>query len=197
MRLGVFGGAFDPPHAAHRALVEAALDQLQLDGLRIFPTGWAWHKTRQLSDARHRIAMAELAFADLPKVVVDRRETMRNGPSYSVDTLRELHTENPVAQLFLVIGQDQACALHTWREWETVLQLAIICVAARADSTGNAARFSAPPGLETRFVQLNFPSLPVSATNIRALAAAGQPVVPLVCASVARYIVYHHLYQSA
>ncbi len=196
-RLGIFGGAFDPPHAAHRALVEAALEQLQLDGMRIFPTGQAWHKTRPLSDARHRIAMAELAFSGLPKVRVDTRETIRNGPSYTVDSLRELHAENAGAQLFLVIGQDQAGVLHTWREWNAVVQLAIICVAAREDSTGTTLRFVPPPGLEQRFLQLRLPVLPVSASDIRSLAAAGQEVVPLVCKAVARYIVDHHLYQSA
>ena len=197
MRLGVFGGAFDPPHAAHRALVEAALDQLQLDGMRIFPTGQAWHKTRPLSDARHRIAMAELAFSDLPRVLVDTRETTRGGPSYSVDTLRELQAENAAAQLFLVIGQDQAGLLHTWHDWNAVVQLAIICVAAREDSTGTTPRFVPPPGLEQRFLQLSCPVLPVSATDIRSRAAAGQQVVPLVCEAVARYIVVHHLYPSA
>ncbi len=196
-RLGMFGGAFDPPHAAHRALVEAALDQLRLDCLRVFPTGNAWHKTRTLSDARHRIAMAGLAFADLPAVQVDPRETTRSGPSYSVDTLHELQAENPQAQIFLVIGQDQAQALATWREWEAVPQLAIICVAAREDSMGASKPFSPPPGLESRFIRLNFQVSPVSATDIRARVAAGQRVVPLVCAAVARYIVHHHLYQSA
>ena len=161
MRIGVFGGAFDPPHAAHRALVEAALGQLELDEMRVFPTGQAWHKSRQLSAARDRIAMAELAFGDLPAVRVDTRETARAGPSYSVDTLRELHAENPQAQIFLVIGQDQAQALSTWREWQELVQLAIICVAARVDSMGTTRRFTPPVGLEQRFVALIFEVLPV------------------------------------
>ncbi len=94
-RVGMFGGAFDPPHAAHRALVEAAVRQLQLERMYVFPTGHAWHKSRVLSPAIHRVAMAQLAFADLPEVVVDGRETLRSGPSYSVDTLRELHAQHP------------------------------------------------------------------------------------------------------
>ena len=196
-RLGVFGGAFDPPHAAHRALVEAALDQLQLDRLHIVPTGEAWHKTRPLSEAAHRVAMARLAFEDLPWVVVDTRETTRSGPSYSIDTLRALQRESPGAQLFLLIGQDQARVLSTWRESQALVRLAIICVAARQDSTGTSVHFVPPPGLEHRFVQLDLPDLPVSATDIRARAASGQRVVPLVCDAVARYIVLHHLYQSA
>ena len=196
-RVGMFGGAFDPPHAAHRALVEAAVRQLQLDRLYVFPTGHAWHKSRVLSPAIHRVAMAQLAFADLPEVVVDGRETLRSGPSYSVDTLRELHAQHPGAELFLVLGQDQAEALHSWHEPDVLVQLATICVAARAGITGIAPAFVAPAGLEPRFRQLRFPVLPVSATHIRSLAAAGLALAPLVCDDVARYIVDHHLYQSA
>ncbi len=197
LRLGVFGGAFDPPHAAHHLLVQSALDQLQLDALWLFPTGHAWHKPRDLSPAPHRIAMAELAFANMPKVRVDPRETVRGGPSYTVDTLRELHAELPRAALFLLIGQDQARALQSWHAWDAVVQLAIICVAQRNDCAGVADRFVAPHGLEQRFLQLHFPVSQVSATDIRARVAAGQVVVPLVCEAVARYIANHHLYQSA
>jgi len=197
LRLGVFGGAFDPPHAGHRALVEAALTELQLDRLRVFPTGQAWHKKRELSGAAHRVAMAELAFADLPRVRVDARETLRPGPTYSVETLRELHAEHPGATLYLVIGQDQAADLQRWHAWREVVQLAIICVAARAQSTGAATGFVPPAGLEPRFLRLSCPLLPVSATEIRRRAATGQSIVPLVGDAVARYIADHYLYQSA
>jgi len=69
-RIGVFGGAFDPPHAAHVALVQAAVANLQLDELRIVPTGQAWHKAWDLSPAHHRLAMAKLAFSQLPRVLL-------------------------------------------------------------------------------------------------------------------------------
>ena len=72
-RVGLFGGAFDPPHCAHVAIARAALDQLALDELRIIPTGVAWHKSRSLSPAADRLAMVRLAFADLPGIVIDER----------------------------------------------------------------------------------------------------------------------------
>ena len=197
MRLGVFGGAFDPPHAAHRALVQAALDQLQLDQLRVIPTGQAWHKTRVLSPAPDRLAMARLAFADLSRVVVDPRETLRSGPSYTIDTLRDLKAADAGAELYLIVGQDQALALPGWREWQEVVRLAIICVAARPDLTGSMCPFMAPVGLGLRCRQLSFPHLPVSATDIRQRIGRGQGVVPLVCNAVARYIADHHLYLPA
>jgi len=196
VRMGVFGGAFDPPHLAHRALVQAALEQLELDQLRVFPTGQAWHKPRRLSSAQHRLAMVRLAMAGLPRVLVDPRETLRDGPSYTVDTLRELQAEFPDAALFLLIGQDQAEALQSWHDWETVVRLAIICIAARADVTGSAAAFSPPAGLGARFLRLHFPLTPVSATQIRQQVAAGKGIAPLVGAAVARYIADNHLYQA-
>ena len=99
-RLGVLGGAFDPPHRAHFALAQAAIDQLQLDQLRLIPTGNAWHKARALTIAHHRLAMCALAFADLDRAVIDPRETLRSGASYTFDTLTQLCLEFPAAQLF-------------------------------------------------------------------------------------------------
>jgi len=112
-RVGLFGGAFDPPHAAHVALARAAVEQLQLDRLHIAPTGVAWHKPLVLSAAADRLAMCRLAFGDLPGIVIDARELRRDGPSYTIDTLTELRAEYPQAELFLQIGADQAAAFHT------------------------------------------------------------------------------------
>ena len=196
-RIAVFGGAFDPPHVAHVALARAALHAFDLDELRVIPTGQAWHKTRPLSAAAHRLAMARLAFADLPQVLVDARETERAGPSYTIDTLRELQHEWPGAELFLLLGEDQALALPSWRAWQEIARIAIICVAERGDGAQNKPRFSAPTPYESRFRQLPMPALPVSATGIRNQIAARQALGPLVLEPVARYIEDHHLYQTA
>lgn len=195
-RLGVFGGAFDPPHAAHRVLIEAALAQLHLDKMHVVPTGHAWHKSRALSSAKHRVAMARLAFADIPGVQIDTREVERGGPSYTIDTLQELRGDNPTAELFLIIGQDQAASFSHWRAWREIVDLATICVAARADAAGRVPQFEPPEGLQSHFEALQLPISDISATDIRERAAAGQGFDPLVCAPVARYIVLHRLYQA-
>lgn len=192
-RVGVFGGAFDPPHVAHAALARAAVDQLALDELRILPTGDAWHKSRTLSPAGHRLAMARLAFADLPRVVVDDRELRRAGPTYTVDTLRELLAEQPGVQLFLVMGEDQAAALTRWHDWETVVALAVIVVAGRAATPGET-RAALPP--QARFQPLALPAMAASATAIRSLVGSGRPIADLVAPGVASYIDRHHLYQQ-
>ncbi|MDM0013393.1 nicotinate (nicotinamide) nucleotide adenylyltransferase [Variovorax sp. J22P168] len=200
-RLGVFGGAFDPPHLAHVALVQAALAQLQLSELRIFPTGQAWHKARRLSAAEDRLAMAHLAFDGIAGARVDERETLRPGPTYTLDTLRELKREQPLAQPVLIVGADQALALPSWHGFEEILAIAIISVANRAQATGSSGPFD--PGVlpnlpsGARFEPLELPSMDVSATDIRARAARGEALGGLVPPAVARYIDKHLLYRSA
>lgn len=195
-RIGVFGGAFDPPHLAHRALLETALAELKLDVLRVVPTGDAWHKPRTLSAAAHRLAMVHLAFDDVPQIRVDTQEMARSGPSYTVDTLRHLANEEGGADLFLIMGADQAAALTSWHDWQAILQLAIICVATRAQQSNNGALFDAEKLFPERFLHLSMPATPVSATQIRSMIANGQSVQTLVSEPVARYIADHHLYQS-
>jgi nicotinate-nucleotide adenylyltransferase len=196
-RLGMFGGAFDPPHVAHVALARAAIEQLGLDELRIFPTGQAWHKARATSSAEHRLAMCRLAFGGLPRMVIDERELHRPGPTFTIDTLRELNDENPAAQLFLVMGQDQAQALTSWREWEAILDLATISMAARPSPV--AAAGTAQPALpaQARVQLLQLPNMPQSASEVRERAAAGAGIAHLVAPPVASYIERHHLYQPA
>ena len=196
-RLGLFGGAFDPPHVAHVALARAAVSQLALDELRVCPTGRAWHKSRPLSDAHHRLAMAQLAFSEVSGVVVDDRELRRNGPTYTIDTLRELHHEHPQDTLVLVIGADQADTFDQWRESDEIARLAIISVAVRprADEPAGTVDASRLPG--GQWVPISLPPLSVSATDIRARRASGLGIDHLVPASVARYIDQHHLYLPA
>ena len=193
----MFGGAFDPPHFAHVALARAAVEQLQLEELRIFPTGQAWHKAQALSAPEHRLAMVRIAFANVPRTVIDERELRRPGPTYTVDTLRELRRERPGAQLFLLMGEDQWVSLTTWHEWEAIVQLALICVAARP-SLATAGGTPAPTLPETvRSRQLSLPAMPDSATEVRVRAASGGDIAHLVPPGVARYIETNHLYQPA
>ena len=196
LRIGMFGGAFDPPHLGHVALARAAVEQLGLDELRVFPTGQAWHKARELSPQADRLAMAQLAFADVPNAVVDGRELQRAGPTYTIDTLRELRREHPQAQLLLVIGADQAESLHSWRESTEIARLATISIAARARPVTDAPPFDASRLPAGRREPLELPPMPVSSTEIRQRAGAGQDISGLVPAAVARYIAQHHLYPA-
>jgi nicotinate-nucleotide adenylyltransferase len=200
-RIGMFGGSFDPPHLAHVALARAAVAQLQLDVLLIIPAGQAWYKERALSAAGDRLAMSRLAFDGLERVQVDTRELERPGPSFTIDTLEALQAENPGAQLHLIIGKDQFLALTTWHRWEDLVQLAIICIADRADPAGAEAGFSSQVRLPQPLKHLQLPLMPFSATDIRRKIASGaatpQSLARLVPEAVARYIEHHRLYLSA
>ncbi|MBD3894094.1 nicotinate (nicotinamide) nucleotide adenylyltransferase [Hydrogenophaga sp.] len=205
LRVGVFGGAFDPPHWAHRTLAEVALKQLELDVLHVLPTGHAWHKARVLSAAEHRLAMCQLAFGDLPKTRIDTREMRRQGPSYTADTLHELASEYPGAQLFLLLGADQLQAFKSWMRWPEVLQQASLAVADRATNVGADAALASGQVIDLSntdlpFERLLMPLQNISATAVRArvgqaLSRSGALEV-LVPQAVASYISLHNLYQN-
>jgi nicotinate-nucleotide adenylyltransferase len=173
-------------------VARAAIDQLRLDRLHVLPTGDAWHKARTLTAGVHRLEMARLAFAGLPQVVVDPKELERSGPTYSIDTLRELQAEHPQAELVLLMGEDQAAGFTRWRAWEDIARLAVLGVAGRGSGAGVAA-LRALPGVRVEGLQL--PQMPESATDIRARLTAGQDIAELVPPAVASYIESHHLYQ--
>lgn len=199
-KIGVFGGAFDPPHNAHVALAQTALAELELDALHVIPTGQAWHKARNLSSAEHRLAMTQLAFQDMPRVVVDDREIKRTGPTFTIDTLQALQAENPGAQLYLLMGGDQFAAFKQWHQWREIIKTAIICIAVRARFDWSEGQFEPLKELQNSTVMLQMPQMAVSATQIRQLLAAGlgenHAIADLLPHPVASYIAQHRLYKA-
>ena len=206
--IGVFGGAFDPPHIAHVAVVRAALAQLELDRLHVFPTARPWHRAEAATAFGHRLQMARLAFAEIDRVWVDDAESLRDGPSYSVDTVAALRQSHAGAKLFLIVGGDQADAIQRWRQWRELLRMATLCVVARsapaAMSAPQASGAAAPPRIQAaqisafrpQRVDLHMPAMNVSATEIRRRIASGEDWASLVPSGVARYIADHQLYRS-
>lgn len=183
-RIGLFGGSFDPVHAAHRALGDAALDQLQLDELRWVIAGQPWQKAgRVLAPAECRAEMVGLATADEPRHRVERCELARTGPSYTLDTVRELQTAgDPVDTWFLVIGQDQYANFCSWHGWRELVGRVTLAVAGRAGiEPAPPAELAAELMRAARpAVHLAMPPSPISATAIRAALARGQLAASLV-----------------
>ena len=196
-RIGVFGGAFDPPHLGHVTLARAAVAQCGLARLYIVPTGQPSHKTRTLTSSQHRLAMCALAFADVAQALVDAREIERSGPSYTVDTLESLQGEHPDVQLYLVLGQDQAQTLHHWHRPADLARLATICAAERPQSSSPTGPVNANQAQNFDIQRLQMPAMAHSATDIRQRLAQHQSIETLVPASVARYIALHHLYRTS
>ena len=192
-RVGLFGGSFDPVHNAHVALAKVALEQLDLDEIRWVPVWQAWQKARRLAPAADREAMVRLAIAGEPRFVLDRIELRRSGPTFTLDTVRELAAAEPGSQWFLILGQDQYASLHTWHGWGELLGLVCLAIANRP-----GAAIAVNPQIakaEHRVVRL--PMMNVSSTEIRRRVAAGEPITDLVPDAVARYIETHRLYSAA
>jgi nicotinate-nucleotide adenylyltransferase len=142
--IGLLGGSFDPIHVGHLQLARDAAEQLGLARVLFLPAGLAWQKG-PAAPAMHRARMVELSIATQPRFALDRRELRRPGPSFTVDTLRELRQEvGGQRPLVLLLGADQFHQLDTWSRWEQLIELAHLGVAARA---GHALRLK--PALAT------------------------------------------------
>lgn len=195
-RIGVFGGSFDPPHLAHLALGRLAQQVLGLDELRWLPAGAPWQKAgREMASPAHRAAMLAALLQGEPGQVIDTRELARSGPTYTIDTVRELQAEQPGADWFFILGQDQYGRFDTWRDWPELLQRLTLAVAGRAGTapTPPAALAAVPH----RVVSLPLPRHDIAASDIRRQLAAGTTVAalaPLVGAAVAGYIDQHKPY---
>jgi nicotinate-nucleotide adenylyltransferase len=163
-----------------------------LDELRWVPAGNPWQKARAMTAAGHREAMLGLALAGEARYVLERCELRRPGPSYTLDTVRELQAATPGAQWFLLIGQDQWQNLHTWFGFQELLQRVTLAVAQRpgAAATVDARVLAAP------LLRLALPPLDVSASDIRARVAAGRDISALVPPAVALYIHQQGLYRG-
>ena len=192
-RIGLFGGSFDPVHNAHVALARLALSEMQLDEVRWVPVGRQWQKSRQLAAPEHREAMVRLAIQGEPHFVLERCELQRRGPSFTLDTVRELQDKEPGNDWFLIVGQDQYASLHTWRDWRELLTRVTLAVANRPGATPLA---HADVQLAPHTV-VALPMMDISSTEIRERVAAGQGVDNLVPAAVAGYIDQHHLYRGS
>jgi nicotinate-nucleotide adenylyltransferase len=194
--VGVFGGSFDPPHLAHLALARAALGELALERVLWVPAGQPWQKTgRALAPAVHRVAMVKLLIAGEPRFEIDERELHRTGPSYTLDTLRELQGQQPGTAWWLILGQDQLARFETWHGWREILALAGLAVAARGEESvrESAGLAGCPHALRV----LPMPALTHSATEARTRSAAGADLDALVGEPVARYIARHRMYRGA
>jgi len=168
MRLGMFGGEFDPPHIGHLVVCQEARFRLQLDRLLVMPAGLPPHRAPSARTADQRFRMAEAAFAGEPNTEVSRVEIDRQGPSYTVDTLDLLSGDG--VELFLVMGADQYASLHTWREADRIRQMATIAVALRPGA-------DRPEGAG---IVVESPLLEVSSSELRRRIAAREPVTHLI-----------------
>ncbi|MBC7984769.1 MAG: nicotinate-nucleotide adenylyltransferase [Candidatus Obscuribacterales bacterium] len=129
--IGIFGGTFDPIHYGHLRTAFELQQALRLTEIRFMPAGNPPHREQMIATTEQRVAMVAAAIADHPGFVMDDRETRREGPSYSVDTLAQLRAEFPERPLCLIVGMDAFLGLPNWHQWRDILQLSHLVVAHR------------------------------------------------------------------
>jgi nicotinate-nucleotide adenylyltransferase len=196
LRIGILGGAFNPPHIGHLVCAQEALVQLELDKVVFMPVGVAPHREIELDPgAEARLEMAELAVAGDDRFEVSRMEVDKDTPSFTSETLAALREESPDAELFLILGGDQAAALGGWHEPEKVLELATVVVFERLNWGRNAIGIKIGRLHGARSVRyLDMPLLQVSSSAIRRRVREGLPIRYLVTDRVAEYISSNDLY---
>ena len=194
-RLGVMGGTFDPIHYGHLVTAEEALVQFALDGVVFVPTGVPWMKEgRDVSPAEDRYLMTVIATASNPRFRVSRVEIDRDGPTYTVDTLRMLGEENPDAELYFITGADAMLEIFEWKESEEVMSLAHFIAATRPGYDLTRFEKATPTGQQNVSL-MNIPALAISSTDVRARVGEGRPIRYLVPEGVKSYVEKAELYR--
>ncbi len=188
-RIGIFGGSFNPPHVGHIRIAESAFWQFGLSEVRWVPAHSPPHKTGiPRASGDDRLQMIALAISDHPGFTVSGLEIERRGTSFTVDTLRIIRAENPDAELFLIIGEDNYNEFDSWKEPEAILGLAEVIVYPKLNfERGAIHRWK-------DVHRLDAPLLPVSSTLVRNRIARGESVEELISRRVADYIAVHRLY---
>lgn len=195
-RQGLLGGSFDPVHVAHVALARNALQHLHLDSVVLIPAAQPWQRTQLGATEQQRLDMLRIATADEPGLEISTAEIERGGPTYTVDTLRDLPADR---QYFWILGADQLTNFCTWKAWQDIVARVRLAVAARPGS-----ELQPPPALQAQLELLGqelhvlpMPPTDISATNLRQRIAAGQPTDGMLHPGVAQYIQRYGLYRNA
>jgi nicotinate-nucleotide adenylyltransferase len=189
------GGTFDPIHYGHLVTAEEALVQFALDEVVFVPTGQPWMKqARAVSPAEDRYLMTVIATASNPRFRVSRIEVEREGPTYTVDTLKALGAENPDAELYFITGADAMREIFEWKDPDGVLSLAHFIAATRPGY--DLTRFEAKAATRHQNVSvMNIPALAISSTDVRERVHEGRPIRYLVPEGVKSYVEKAALYR--
>lgn len=190
-RVGVMGGTFDPIHHGHLSAASEVQQSFDLDEVVFVPTGQPWMK-HDVSPAERRYEMTVIATASNPRFTVSRVDIERGGPTYTIDTLRDIRRERPDAELFFISGADAVAQILDWKDVEALWELAHFVAVSRP---GHSLNIRGLP--EQRVSSLEVPALAISSTDCRQRVDRGFPVWYLVPDGVVQYISKHHLYRSA
>jgi nicotinate-nucleotide adenylyltransferase len=198
MRLGIFGGAFDPVHNGHLLLAEQCREQCQLDEVWFVPTKIPPHKDAgSLSPDEDRVEMLQLATAGRSEFVVSEIELKREEVSWKVDTLRQLRDERPDDELFLLIGADSLRDFPTWKEPEAIAELASVIAVNRGEASLKELTVDLSPKLSDSVQLVTMPGISISATDLRRRVSEGVSIRYLVPRSVEEFIQSRGLFRDS
>jgi nicotinate-nucleotide adenylyltransferase len=189
-RIGVMGGTFDPIHNGHLVAASEVRQHLGLDEVVFVPTGQPYQK-RDVSEAEHRYLMTVIATASNPDFTVSRVDIDRSGPTYTIDTLRDLKAARPDAELFFISGADAVAQILEWKDATELFSLAHFVAVSRP---GHPMNVSGLPEEHVSFLEV--PALAISSTDCRSRVSRGFPVWYLVPDGVVQYISKYRLYRS-
>ena len=190
-RVGIMGGTFDPIHHGHLVAASEVAQNYDLDEVMFVPTGSPWMKTG-VSAGEHRYLMTVIATAANPRFTVSRVDLEREGPTYTIDTLRDLKNERPDAELYFISGADAIAQILEWKDHDQLWQLAKFVAVSRP---GHALSIRGLP--EQSVSSMEVPALAISSSDCRERVSRGYPVWYLVPDGVVQYISKHHLYRGA
>jgi nicotinate-nucleotide adenylyltransferase len=190
-RVGIMGGTFDPIHHGHLVAASEVAQRFALDEVIFVPTGAPWQKSeRAVSTAEHRYLMTVIATASNPRFWVSRVDIDRDGPTFSVDTIRDIAAIRPGAELFFITGADALAQILSWKDADEALQLARFVGVTRPGFELSAEHL--PPDTTTL---VDVPALAISSSDVRDRVNAGHPIWYLVPDGVVQYINKHGLYR--
>ncbi|MFM1957604.1 MAG: hypothetical protein RLZ41_1003 [Actinomycetota bacterium] len=190
IRLGVMGGTFDPIHYGHLVAASEAASAFELDKVLFVPTGEPWQK-QTITDAEHRLAMTKLAIDGNSLFEISTVDVRRAGPTYTLDTLRDIHESNPEADVFFITGADSIAQIDSWKDSSQIWPLAHFVGVTRPGHS-----LEVPKSAAGEVSLLEIPALAISSTDIRARVESGKPIDYLLPNSVIDYIHANHLYQG-
>jgi nicotinate-nucleotide adenylyltransferase len=189
-RIGVMGGTFDPIHHGHLVAASEVAQSFDLDEVIFVPTGQPWQKGT-VSWSEHRYLMTVIATASNPRFTVSRVDIDRTGPTFTIDTLRDIRADRPDAELFFITGADALAQILSWRDVDELWALAHFVAVSRP---GHDLSISGLPHRDVSLLEV--PALAISSTDCRGRVKRGYPVWYLVPDGVVQYISKHHLYRS-
>jgi nicotinate-nucleotide adenylyltransferase len=190
MRIGIFGGTFDPPQLGHIFASHQAFLSYELDTVFFVPTGESWHKGDE-SLPQTRAEMVKLAITDHSWAQFSDCDLRREGPTYSIDTLRDFQSQFPTAELFFIMGDDAFSQIQTWKSWQLFPTMAQLIVVSRLGTIPEI-----PEILSASVNLLEISAVPISSTQCREMIQQGESVAEFISSEVMDYIQKNKLYRS-